>query len=59
MALILIAQLALLLCGILSVCYIWWQQWDSVVSSPIQRDNPVTREDRSVTCYSGRLPEFS
>ena len=54
-----IAQLVHLLCGIISVCYIWWQRWDSVVSSPIQRDNPVTREDRSLTRYSVRLPEIS
>ena len=59
MAVILIAQLALLLCEIISVCYIWWQRWNSVVSSQIQRDNQVTREDRLLTCYSVPLPEFS
>ena len=59
MALIFIVQLVLLLCGIISVCFIWWQRWNSVVSSQIQRDNQVTREDRSLTCYSVRLPEFS
>ena len=50
--------IVLLLCGIISVCFIWWQRWDSVVSSPVQRDSKVTREDRSLTYYV-RLPEFS
>ena len=59
MAQILIAQFALLLCGIISVCYIWSQRWDSVVSSPVQSYNQVTREDTSLTCYSVRLSEFS
>ena len=59
MALIFITQLVLLLCGIISVCFIWWQRWDSVVSSPVQRDSEVTREDRSLTYYSVWLPEFS
>ena len=59
MGLIFIAQLVLLLCGIISVCFIWWQRWDSVVSSPVQRDSEVTREGRSLTYYSVRMPEFS
>ena len=59
MALIFIAQPALLSRGIISICYTWWQRWDALVSSPVQRDNQVTREDRSLTCYSARLPEFS
>ena len=32
--------------------FISWQRWDSVVSSPVQRDSEVTREDRSLTYYS-------
>ena len=58
MALIFIAHLVLLFCGIISVCYILWQLWDSVISSPVQRDNEVARADRSLTYYSVRLPEF-
>ena len=59
MALIFIVQLVSVLCGIISVCFIWWQRWDSSLSSPVQRDSEVTREDRSLTYYSVRLPEFS